>query len=204
MSSVPTAEPELEPLKTTQRRKKKAPVESEVESVTISLVEARECLICLRENNGSVIHGTDGCPYAHDTLCDKCGHRGHYAIDCTANVSARPVTIEELIPFHLRVRWNITSRTPMKPRKAGRTATEEACDANTLIVTDTDTHLRRFVKKYGVPVVKDSPGRHSEGSLHEAIDEWGIRHGYRILYEHTKKPKKNSEEKIEHEITETD
>jgi hypothetical protein len=205
MSSVPCAEPELEPLKTTQYRKKKALVKADAAAESdVSVLEPRECLICLRENNGSVIHGSDGCPYAHETLCDKCGHRGHYAIDCTSYVPRRPTTMEELIPFHLRVQWNLTGRTPLPPRKAGRTATDEIADANTLIVTDTDTHLRRFVKKYGVSVAKEGPGRRSEDSLHDAIDEWGIRHGYRILYEHTKKPKKISEEKIEHEVTTAD
>ena len=201
---LPTEEPELEPLKTTQRRKKKAQITTDTaaEPDDTPVLASRTCLICLRENNGSVIHGSDGCPFAHETLCDKCGHRGHYAIDCTTLVSRRPTTIEELIPFHLRVRWNITSRTPFKSRKAGRTVTEEICDANTLIVTDTDSDLRRFVKKYGVSVSKEGPGRRSEDSLHDAIDEWGIRHGYRILYEPAKKPKKNSEEKIEHEVTE--
>lgn len=181
-----------EPLELPKATKRSGGKKSAKELPEPELPTSRKCQLCWRLEEASnpcgptICHGTEGCPWAAETLCERCDHRGHLDLDCTAVFPTRPKTLEELIPLHLRLRWNITTHTSIKfsPKRSR----SEISDDNTLTVIDTVDGMREFIEKYGVKVDKEGPGRRGEDLLHDAIEDWGIRHGYRILYkQHIKK-----------------
>ena len=141
------------------------------------------CNICLKYTGKSIIHGTSACALRSSVLCRRCHHRGHLACDCTAPHPAweRPITLEELIPIDIRIRYNIQTHTAISYTSSSREESELP-NVNTFIVKDTHKDLNEFVRVQGIKFVKKSTGPRKQEDLRHAIKKWGVENGYRIIY----------------------
>lgn len=137
------------------------------------------CRLCLKYKGKSIVHDAGGCPLGASTLCRRCHHRGHLAVDCTAPHPQweRPLTLEELIPIDIRLRFKINTHTLIG--FTGPREFSELPDINTIVVPDGFKELSDFVESHGISVEKvTKPGRKA---LMKAVKKWGVAHGYRIV-----------------------
>lgn len=130
-----------------------------------------------------VLHPNDECPHASSFLCRRCHARGHLTRNCTENWSQweRPTTIEELIPSDIKLRWGITTFTPIHFSKArGEPGTEaELNDINEIFIPEDYNLLNDFAIKNKIKVEKVTKPSLEKCIL--AIKQWGVAHGFRII-----------------------
>lgn len=138
------------------------------------------CRLCLKYKGKSIVHDSDGCPLGASTLCRRCHQRGHLSVDCSAPHPQweRPLTLEELIPIDIRLRYKINTHTAIEYECPQRSY-DELSDINTIVVPDGFKELSEFVESHGIKVEKvTKPGRKA---LMKAVKRWGVANGYRII-----------------------
>jgi hypothetical protein len=152
----------------------------------------RKCTICLDYRGvDNVLHGADGCPFGKSFLCKRCHHRGHATSNCSADYShwERPTTLEELIPADMRLRYRISTHTPIvfdTPRGAESTLGELG-DMNEIVIPHTNDpdcykKLGEFMRDHGIKVdAASKKTKESAADRIKAIKAWGVAHGYRIV-----------------------
>ncbi len=149
------------------------------------------CAICVKYTGTIIRHGDEGCSLSASLLCRRCHHRGHLASQCTHGCAQweRPLTLEELIPSDIRLRYNITSSTRLEfpTNRCTPEAEHELASINTVVIPDDYTQLSEFVKRNKIPVEKNTKA--AGNALIAAIKEWGIKRGLRIV---VTVPKKNA------------
>jgi hypothetical protein len=149
------------------------------------------CSVCEFYCGDSVVHGAEGCPHSKSVLCRRCHHRGHLTSDCTADYAQweRPTALEELIPADVRLRYRISSHTPLTftaPRGAVGTESELG-DINEVVIPDAGDpefykKLGEFMKDHNIKV--DATSKRTKESASDrvrAIKAWGTSRGYRIV-----------------------
>jgi hypothetical protein len=138
------------------------------------------CRLCLKYKGKSIVHDAEGCSLGASTLCRRCHHRGHLAVDCTAQYPQweRPVTLEELIPIDIRLRLGINTHTSIAYTNPERQFSELP-DITTIVVPDTFKELSEFVESRGIKVEKVT--KPSRKVLMKAVKKWGVANGYRII-----------------------
>jgi hypothetical protein len=107
--------------------------------------------------------------------------------DCTllrTQPHERPTTLEELIPADIRLRFGITTHTPvaLAPRGAEDAVPEEEIpDMNEIIIPETSNYkeMGEFIEKYGIKV-DNKITKDSRVDRLKAIKAWGVANGYRI------------------------
>ena len=130
-----------------------------------------------------IIHPNDECPHASSFLCRRCHVRGHLTRNCTENWPQweRPTTFEELIPSDIKLRYGITTSTPIcYPKARGEPGTEvELNDINEIVIPEDYNLLNDFAIKNKIKVEKVT--KPSLEKCIVAIKHWGVSHGYRIV-----------------------
>jgi hypothetical protein len=116
------------------------------------------CNNCLRIYEKEVIHKKDElCPIScSGIICIRCNMKGHFAYNCKEKWPhfTRPATLEELIPYHLRIRYGIKTETPIEYD------TRESCmemieDINMIIVKLNNKDIKNSLKYYGISSSSD-------------------------------------------------
>ncbi len=88
------------------------------------------------------------------------------------------MTLEELIPIDIRLRYKINTHTEIAYELPERNY-DELSDINTIIVPDGFKELSEFVESHGIKVEKvTKPGRKA---LFKAVKQWAVTNGYRIV-----------------------
>jgi len=97
----------------------------------------------------------------------------------------RPTTLEELIPYDVRQRFNIKTSTAIEfPLKRGALGTEvELSLFNELIIPDDYTHLKEFIDTHKIKVEKIT--KESLANCRKAVKKWGAERGYRVVMNHS-------------------
>ena len=95
-----------------------------------------DCLICKAFTGNAVQH--QECPNKN-VLCRRCHQRGHMTHMCAEKWShwERPTSMEELIPYHIKQRYRITSSTNLTfqmPRS--NDTVKELHTANEIVIPD--------------------------------------------------------------------
>uniref|UniRef100_A0A6C0LNX4 Uncharacterized protein n=1 Tax=viral metagenome TaxID=1070528 RepID=A0A6C0LNX4_9ZZZZ len=147
------------------------------------------CPNCKAYKGLTLQHSTDDCPIRDHITCRKCCQTGHMTHLCTENWShwERPTTMEELIPFHIRNRYRITSATPVtfkNPRDSS--TTYELHKMNEIIIPDDHDKIADLAKTLKITPAKlknvQRPGgRYSTEEYTTAIEKWGKDTGRRII-----------------------
>jgi hypothetical protein len=139
------------------------------------------CKNCLRIYGKTTVHKKDEvCPIScAGIVCIRCNMIGHFAYDCKEKWShfTRPTTLEELIPYHLRLKYGIKTETLIeyKPREE---CMEMIDDINTINVKMNNKSIKTMLKYYGLS---------SSDDLDENIEklsEYARERGYKILFMH--------------------
>jgi hypothetical protein len=137
------------------------------------------CKNCLRFYEKEVIHEKDEkCPIAcSGIICSRCNMKGHIVSDCTEKWAhyTRPVYLEDLIPIHLRKRFDIHTSTPIEYCER-KELSEEINDINTIIVELNDKSIREMLKYYGV-----GRARKQEENIH-LLTTYAREHGMKIKF----------------------
>jgi len=145
------------------------------------------CPNCLEIRGTSLQHENEDCPIRELITCRKCCQTGHMTHKCEEKWDhwERPTTLEELIPFHIRQRYRITSATPIKFEQPRSEQTfHEIHSINEFQMPEGYKDLRAFVDKYGI-IVK-SKTKAKEVDCVNAIKEWAKEKGRRIIPKNTK------------------
>jgi hypothetical protein len=93
----------------------------------------------------------------------------------------RPLTLEELIPPDVRIRYNIQSQTEITfPTKRGDPGTEREMDRiNEICIPANYNDLIQFTKNHDIDV--ETVTKPPKENLVAAIKHWGVLRGYRIM-----------------------
>ena len=152
------------------------------------------CSTCKAYNDVLRIHTSiDDCEFKH-VLCRRCHQRGHMTHMCTEKWShwERPTSMEELIPFHIRQRYSITSSTSLTfehPR--GPDTLHELHPINEIIIPEDYKNIVKLAEKYNI-IPKKTTKASSESYI-QALKEWADMHGCRVVMQKaTAKKDKNT------------
>lgn len=139
------------------------------------------CHLCLKYTGKSIVH-TEGCALSKSVICRRCHHRGHLSVDCTAAHPAweRPVTLEELIPIDIRLRYKIATKTVINYNTERDFS--ELPDITTIEAPPINDYegLGAFIKSYGIQVEKVT--KDSAKARTKAIKKWAVMMGYRVVH----------------------
>ena len=142
-----------------------------------------QCVLCLKYTGVPVVHSSTGCPLGHSVLCRRCHNRGHLSSMCTEKWPQweRPTSLEELIPADIKLKYGITTNTPLSftyPR--GIEGSEvELSDVNEMVIPENYNELKEFIEKQKIKVEKVT--KESKAQCLKAVKAWGVSHGYRII-----------------------
>jgi hypothetical protein len=133
--------------------------------------ESSICCIC-EQIGKKCVHGSDGCPYSSMELCKRCGGMGHLTKCCIIGRSEyeRPKTLEELIPYNLRMMYKINTHTRISWTEMDRTTADEIPPVNCFQVLDTYAGMKEFIDKYNIVVKKKT--KESLDECRAAIENW--------------------------------
>lgn len=95
--------------------------------------------------------------------------------------------MEELIPYHIKQRYRITTSTDITfevPR--GPETVHEVHPVNEIVIPDEYKKIVKLAETYGINAKKTT--KPSSDSYIQAILEWANENGYRVV--HSKPPKK--------------
>lgn len=137
------------------------------------------CVLCEKYRGKKIVHGSEGCKLAESTKCLSCYQYGHLSVNCPSpRIVQRPRTLEECIPADIRLKYGITTSTPIA--YASETIAEsEIADINNIEVPSDFEGLSKFVRQHGIKV-EGKVTKASEKALLQAIRSWAISKGYRI------------------------
>jgi hypothetical protein len=138
------------------------------------------CTTCLKYMGQRRDHEGAPCPVAASFWCSQCGCYGHLpsACDEVTHVT-RPRTLEELIPEDVRLRWGITTSTPIIWTKPTLEIQErEVAETNTIEVRyregRQDSKIREVMRSYKIPTVHKM-----EGNI-QLLRNWAVANGKKV------------------------
>jgi len=141
------------------------------------------CPNCKVSTGRELSHSNGECPQAVSFLCRRCNTRGHMTRHCKESWPQweRPTTLEELIPPDIRIRYGITTHTPIVyDTNRGDPGTERELERiNEICIPSDYNELIKFTKKYNMNV--ETVTKPPKENLVAAIKTWGLSHGYRIV-----------------------
>lgn len=140
------------------------------------------CTTCLKYMGLQRGHGEgEACPVAASFWCSQCGCYGHLPSACDEVTHVvRPRTLEELIPEEVRLRWGITTSTPILWTTPLTLADQEReiADTNTIEVRyregKQDSKIREVMRVHKIPTVHKM-----EGNI-QLLRKWAVEHGKKV------------------------
>lgn len=134
------------------------------------------CLFCSQYTEQSADHESAHCPHMASMYCRRCQSYGHMVSQCGEQWEhwERPTCLEELIPYHLRVRYGIQSVTDMEydsPRGSEASFRELSQEIK---VPGNDKKMRKFMEQYGIKTV------HKGAVNLQTIKDWARDRGLRV------------------------
>jgi hypothetical protein len=134
------------------------------------------CTFCSQYSQDEVQHESHTCPHLASMNCRRCQSYGHLVSQCETRWEhwERPSSLEELIPYHLRVRYGIQSTTVMDydtergSEESFRELTQE------ISVPGNDKKMRKFMENYGIKTV------HKGAVNLQTIKDWARDRGLRV------------------------
>jgi hypothetical protein len=139
------------------------------------------CKTCFSVLGVHAVHSdSEVCPVQATYVCTQCGGHGHLASTCRITTHVRrPRTLEELIPPDVRVRWGITTQTPIIwSRPAVAVMEREVDDENTIEIrhqgNNRDSRIREVMRQHKVRTA------HSMEDNMTRLRSWAVTHGKKI------------------------
>ncbi len=140
------------------------------------------CQFCSQFTDNPCNHDSQRCPFSTSMYCRRCQSYGHLVSQCDAKWEhwERPASVEELIPYHIRMKYGIKTVTPIEYVEE-RGATEETFQELPLevVVPGDDKKMRKFMED------KKIKRAHKGSENLQAIREWAIERGLRIRIENS-------------------
>jgi hypothetical protein len=122
-------------------------------------------------------HKTDACALKSMLLCRRCHTRGHLTTACTEDWShwERPTCMEELIPQHIKLRYGITTKTPITfdyPRTISHSPENayEFHPINHIVIPKSYDDVKAMVKRFNIKVPGNT--KPSQEACVQAIQDW--------------------------------
>ena len=149
-----------------------------VATMSASTTICKTCYSVLGVHTAHVDGAT--CPVAATYVCTQCGGNGHLASGCRVTTHVRrPRTLEELIPPDVRVRWGITTQTPIVwSRPTVAIMEREVADENTIEIkhqgNNRDAKIREVMRQHKVRTA------HSMEDNIARLRSWAVSQGKKI------------------------
>jgi hypothetical protein len=134
------------------------------------------CSFCSQYTHSDADHESAFCPHMASMYCRRCQSYGHLVSQCETPWAhwERPSSLEELIPFHLRVRYGIQTTTQLdydSPRGSEESFKELPHEIR---VPGNDKRMRKFMDKRGIKTV------HKGAVNLQTIKDWAKERGLRV------------------------
>ncbi len=134
------------------------------------------CTFCEQYTQSPTDHASQHCPHMASMYCRRCQSYGHLVSQCEQAWAhwERPSSLEELIPYHLRVRYGIQTTTELEwgtPRGSEESLRELAQE---IAVPGNDKKMRKFMEQYGIKTV------HKGAVNLQTIRDWASERGLRV------------------------
>ncbi len=135
------------------------------------------CFFCSQFTDQVADHDSKTCPFSSSCYCRRCQSYGHLVSQCKEKWDhwERPSCVEELIPYHVRMKYGIKTTTPIE-YEADRGETEETFQElpYEVVVPGDDKKMRKFMEDNKIKRV------HKGSENLQTIREWAIERGLRI------------------------
>lgn len=134
------------------------------------------CTFCAQYTDENVHHESNSCPHLTSMYCRRCQSYGHLVSQCETRWEhwERPSSLEELIPYHLRMRYGIQSTTEMvyHAERGSEGSFREL--SQEISVPGNDKKMRKFMENYGIKTV------HKGAVNLQTIKDWARDRGLRV------------------------
>lgn len=142
------------------------------------------CSFCTKHlpSLSSCSHVFETCPFRLSISCPKCCLKGHLASDCMMVIAwERPKYLEDLIPDEVKLRWSITTKTPIihTPLRKSHDVTvgnKEIPMSDTYKIVKHDKKIRTFMKENAIH------STHEQIENMRIITDWAIKKGMRVEF----------------------